>query len=147
MSQHQKQVFRLFVALVRCDCHISTVAFLFLFRIPVFRVIVAEELLYKILERNTVRLPILIKVFLRFLNACIEVCFRRKNLQTIIDRLEDIKADLEEITYEEEEYRDNIPENFQSSEKYERADEACDNLNDAADTLNEVIDSITTAME
>lgn len=72
---------------------------------------------------------------------------RRKNLQTIIDRLEGIKADLEEITYEEEEYRDNIPENLQSSEKYERADEACDNLNDAADTLNEVIDSITTAME
>ena len=71
---------------------------------------------------------------------------RRKNLQTIIDRLEDIKADLEEITCEEEEYRDNIPENLQSSEKYERADEACDNLNDA-DTLNEVIDSITTAME
>ena len=65
---------------------------------------------------------------------------RRKNLQTIIDRLEDIKADLEEITYEEEEYRDNIPENLQSSEKYDRADEACDNL-------NEVIDSITTAME
>lgn len=72
---------------------------------------------------------------------------RRKNLQTIIDRLEDIKADLEEITYEEEEYRDNIPENLQGSKKYERADEACDNLNDAADTLNEVIDSITTAME
>lgn len=72
---------------------------------------------------------------------------RRKNLQTIIDRPEDIKTDLEEITYEEEEYRDNIPENLQSSEKYERADEACDNLNDAADTLNEVIDSITTAME
>lgn len=64
---------------------------------------------------------------------------RRKNLQTIIDRLEDIKADLEEITYEEEEYRDNIPENLQSSEKYERADGACDNLNDAADTLDEVI--------
>ena len=70
---------------------------------------------------------------------------RRKNLQSIIDRLEDIKADLEEITYEEEEYRDNIPENLQGSEKYERADEACDNLNDAAD--NEVIDSLTTAME
>lgn len=72
---------------------------------------------------------------------------RRKNLQSIIDRLEDIKADLEEITYEEEEYRDNIPENLQGSEKYERADEACGSLNDAADTLNEVIDSITTAME
>lgn len=72
---------------------------------------------------------------------------RRKNLQSIIDRLEDIKADLEEITYEEEKYRDNIPENLQGSEKYERADEACDSLNDAADTLNEVIDSITTAME
>lgn len=72
---------------------------------------------------------------------------RRKNLQSIIDRLDDIKADLEEITYEEEEYRDNIPENLQGSEKYERADEACDSLNDAADTLNEVIDSITTAME
>lgn len=72
---------------------------------------------------------------------------RRKNLQAIIDRLEDIKADLEEIAYEEEEYRDNIPENIQGSEKYERADEACDNLNDAADTLDEVIESITTAME
>lgn len=72
---------------------------------------------------------------------------RRKNLQSIIDRLEDIKADLEEITYEEEEYRDNIPENLQGGEKYERADEVCDSLNDAADTLNEVIDSITTAME
>ena len=37
---------------------------------------------------------------------------RRKNLQSIIDQLEELKGSLEDLQAEEEEYRDNIPENM-----------------------------------
>lgn len=46
---------------------------------------------------------------------------RRKNLQSIIDQLEELKGSLEDLQSEEEEYRDNIPENMQGSERYEKA--------------------------
>ena len=49
---------------------------------------------------------------------------RRKSLQAIIDQLEELKGSLEDLQAEEEEYRDNIPENMQESERYEKADEA-----------------------
>lgn len=48
---------------------------------------------------------------------------RRKALQAIIDQLETLQTQLEEIQTEEEEYRDNIPENFQSGERYEHIEE------------------------
>ncbi len=44
---------------------------------------------------------------------------RRKNLQSIIDQLEELKGSLEDLQAEEEEYRDNIPENMQESERYQ----------------------------
>ena len=72
---------------------------------------------------------------------------RRKNLQTIIDRLEELKSDFESLVSEEEDYLDNIPENLQSSERYERAEEALSYLNDAYDSIDEVIDNITSAIE
>ena len=72
---------------------------------------------------------------------------RRKNLQAIIDRLEKLKGSLEDIQAEEEEYRDNIPENMQESERYEKADDACDNLSSAVDSLEEAISSIEAAIE
>ena len=53
---------------------------------------------------------------------------RRKNLQKVIDMLEALKSDIETARDEEEEYRDNMPENLQNSERYEKADNACDNL-------------------
>ena len=62
---------------------------------------------------------------------------RRKNLQSIIDQLEELKGSLEDLQAEEEEYRDNIPENMQESERYEKAD----------DNLEEVISSIEAAIE
>ena len=40
---------------------------------------------------------------------------RRKELQTIIDRIEELKDSLETIMSDEEEYRDNMPENLQGS--------------------------------
>lgn len=44
---------------------------------------------------------------------------RRKNLQSIADQLEELKSSLEDLQSEEEDYRDNIPENLQGSERYE----------------------------
>lgn len=72
---------------------------------------------------------------------------RRKNLQSIIDQLEDLKSSLEEPQSEEEEYRDNMPENLQGSERYELADAACDSLYDAVSSLEESISSIESAIE
>lgn len=72
---------------------------------------------------------------------------RRKNLQAIIDQLEELKGGLKDLQAEEEEYRDNIPENMQESERYEKADEACDNLSSAVDSLEEAISSIEAAIE
>ena len=72
---------------------------------------------------------------------------RRKALKDLMDQLEDIKSSLEEIQSEEEDYRDNIPENLQGSERYEIADAACDNLSDAVSSLEDVISSIEAAAE
>ena len=67
-------------------------------------------------------------------------------MQEIIDRFEELKSALEDILGDEEEYRDNIPENLQGSERYEKAEEACDNLDDAVSTLEDVINSIEEAI-
>lgn len=72
---------------------------------------------------------------------------RRKNLQAIINQLEELKSSLEHLQAEEEEYRDNIPENMQGSERYEKADEASGNLSGAVDNLEEVISGIKAAIE
>ena len=72
---------------------------------------------------------------------------RRKSLQDIIDQLEEPKAILEELQSEEEDYRDNMPENLQGSERYEKADEAVSNMEDAVSSPEEAISSIESAVE
>lgn len=72
---------------------------------------------------------------------------RRKNLQSIICQLEALKSSLEDLQSEEEAYRDNIPENMQDCDRYERADAACDSLEEAVSNLEDVIGSIEEAME
>lgn len=72
---------------------------------------------------------------------------RRKNIQGIADQLEELKGNLELLQEEEEEYRDNIPENLQGSERYERADEACEALNEAVDNLEDIISSLSELAE
>ena len=72
---------------------------------------------------------------------------RRKNLQAVIGMIEDAKSTLEDLLAEEEEYRDNIPENLQESERYETADNACSCLDDAVNSLEEAICSIEESIE
>ena len=72
---------------------------------------------------------------------------RRKQLSDLIDKLYVIQADLEALKDEEEEYRDNMPENLQNSERYEKADTAVDNLDSALYSLEEMIGYIEEATE
>lgn len=72
---------------------------------------------------------------------------RRAKLNRILEAIEELQAELQEIAEEEEEYRDNIPENMQGSERYEKADAACDNLSNADYSFDDIISYITEAME
>ena len=70
---------------------------------------------------------------------------RRKALNDIKDQIEMLRCTLEQLAEEEEEYRNNMPENLQGSERYEKADEACDSLNSALDSLDEAVEHIDEA--
>jgi len=72
---------------------------------------------------------------------------RRKSLQSLADRLEEIKSALEDLQAEEEEYRDNMPENMWGGERYEKAEDAISNMEDAVSSLEDVLSSIESAME
>lgn len=72
---------------------------------------------------------------------------RRKQIQKVYDAIEELSTTLEEIQSDEEEYRGNIPENLQGSERYERAEEACDSLESAVSSLSEVLEYLESAME
>lgn len=72
---------------------------------------------------------------------------RRKALDEVISKIEEAKELLENLQAEEEEYRDNMPENLQGSERYEAADAVVDNMSSAVDALDEAISSIESAQE
>lgn len=72
---------------------------------------------------------------------------RRKELEELYDIIFEAKDRLEMLHDEEEEYRDNIPENLQGSERYERAEEAVDALDSAMSSLEEALNYIETAKE
>ena len=72
---------------------------------------------------------------------------RRKKLQDIANQIEYLTNVLSDISVEEQDYRDNMPENLQGSERYEKADEAIDNIDSAMDSLNEAREYIESAME
>lgn len=71
---------------------------------------------------------------------------RRKELQELYDIIYEAKERLE-MLHDEEEYMDNIPENLQSSERYEKAEAAVDALDSAVSSLEEALDYIEEAQE
>lgn len=71
---------------------------------------------------------------------------RRKELQELYDIISEAKDRLE-MLHDEEEYKDNMPENLQSSERYEKAEAAVDALDSAVSSLEEVLDYIEEAQE
>ena len=72
---------------------------------------------------------------------------RRKSLREIQSKLERLGQDLEVLKEEEEEYRDNMPENLQESDRYQLADEVCDLLQEALENLDNAYQQIEEAAE
>jgi hypothetical protein len=72
---------------------------------------------------------------------------RRKQLSEILDNLNKIKEALEVVLEEEEGYRDNMPENLQGSERYEKSDSVCDDLQLAVENIDDVISYVDSAKE
>lgn len=68
--------------------------------------------------------------------------FIRKMLEELVAEVESVKSDVEDIQYDEEEYRDNMPENLQGSERYDKADCACTSLSDAVEALDDMIGAL-----
>ena len=72
---------------------------------------------------------------------------RRKALKKLANQLEDIRAEIEALKDEEQEYRDNMPENLQGSERYEASEEADGNMDEAIEYLYSAIESVESAAE
>ena len=72
---------------------------------------------------------------------------RRQALAAIQEKLEELKDELDILRGEETDYRDYMPENFQNSERYEKADEAVCQLEDAVTHLVDAISNIDAAIE
>ena len=67
---------------------------------------------------------------------------RRTRIRKIIDKIENLKSDLQDVLSEEEFAFDNMPENLQYSERGEVSQEAIDYMNEAVDGLDEVIEQL-----
>ena len=65
---------------------------------------------------------------------------RRKALEELAEKIADLQNELEEIKQEEEDYKDNMPENLQSSERYEIADAAREAMDSAISALQDAYD-------
>lgn len=72
---------------------------------------------------------------------------RRKALAEVLEKIEVARALLEDIAGEEEDYKDNIPENLQTSDRYQQAENACTNMVEAGAALEDVICKLEEAME
>ena len=70
---------------------------------------------------------------------------RRKQIDDVIAGLQELQETVETIMNDEEEYRDNIPENLQGSERYEAAESACDYLQEAYDGIDTVVSTLEEA--
>lgn len=70
---------------------------------------------------------------------------RRKAIDKLMERLEDLRSDLELIFEEESEAFDNLPESLQESERGEAMQESIDALEEAISNLEEAIENLDTA--
>ena len=60
---------------------------------------------------------------------------RRKALEEINGKIEDLKSDLEGLRDEEQAYLDNMPESLQQGEKAEMAENAVGSMDEAIEAL------------
>lgn len=79
---------------------------------------------------------------------------RRLQIKKIISELAKIKTNIDSVAEniatikaDEEDYRDDIPENLQGSDRYYKADEACDNIESAINDLDSIKEELESALD
>lgn len=72
---------------------------------------------------------------------------RRKAVQTLAERLEELKADIEAVLDEEQECFDNMPEAFQEGERGGRAQEIIEALEEAINSMDEAMEQLEAAVD
>lgn len=72
---------------------------------------------------------------------------RRKEIQEAYDSLADIREIVESIHADEEEYKENMPENLQDSEKAQYSEEKADQLQSAIDSMDEALSELEEAKQ
>ena len=65
---------------------------------------------------------------------------RRKKIKGIYEKIERIKAEIEELYDEEQTALNNMPESFEDTKRYAIADNAIDNLDNAILKLEEALE-------
>lgn len=73
--------------------------------------------------------------------------YRREQLSEAQTLLEQAKDIIESCHQEEEEYYENMPENMQWWEKWDKAQEAINNMSDAMSYLDDAISSVESSIE
>ncbi len=71
---------------------------------------------------------------------------RRESLTQALEMLRGVKTTVDRIAEEENDAMENMPENFQDTDRYYSMEDACDALSDASDSLDDAIDSIQEAI-
>ena len=71
---------------------------------------------------------------------------RRKELDTIYRKIEDLMQDLTTVCGDEQDAYDNLPESFQESERGETMYNAIDNMESALSSLSDALDYIFEAV-
>ncbi len=71
---------------------------------------------------------------------------RRKWIDELIDKVSALKDEIDEVLQEEQDYYDNMPENLQSSERGETAEEAIYSLEEAESCLDDCISNLEGAI-
>lgn len=67
---------------------------------------------------------------------------RRKRIENIISKLEDLSVEIEEVMNEEQEAYDNLPEPIQYSERGENMEGYISSLDDAMNYVSDAISSL-----
>jgi len=67
---------------------------------------------------------------------------RREEIDAAAKTMEELKNEVEAIAYAEREYFDDMPENFQGTERGQRADEVATELEDIAQELEDLLERL-----
>lgn len=67
---------------------------------------------------------------------------RKEKIEKVTQVLETCIDDLSSIKVDEDDYRDSVPENLQSSQTYEDSEEWSDALEDAIDSIQSAVESL-----